>query len=127
MLSPWLAAAAVVAACMTATFAVALRRRDNSIVDVTYGLAFVLATGATFALSPRRHPRETLLLVLVAVWGVRLAAHLLVRKWDQGEDFPSRLKGPEDGDHRIMPSPQAAFREPLRMSQSSPGTIRDSA
>jgi steroid 5-alpha reductase family enzyme len=90
MLSPWLVAAAVIAACMAATFALALRLRDNSIVDVTYGLAFVLATGATFALSPTRHPRETLLLVLVAVWGVRLAAHLLVRKWYQGEDFRYR-------------------------------------
>lgn len=90
MLSPWLVAAAVVTACMAATFLVALARRDNSIVDVTYGLAFVLATAATFALSPTRHPREALLLVLVAVWGVRLAAHILVRTRNRGEDFRYR-------------------------------------
>ena len=87
MLSPWLVATAVIAACMTATFAVAWWRRDNSIVDVTYGLAFVLATVVTFVLSPTRHPREALMLLLVTLWGMRLAVHLLVRKWGQGEDF----------------------------------------
>ncbi len=90
MLSPWLVAPAVIATCMAATFVVAWWRRDNSIVDVTYGLAFVLATVVTFVLSPTRHPREALLLVLVTIWGVRLATHLLVRKWNQGEDFRYR-------------------------------------
>jgi steroid 5-alpha reductase family enzyme len=90
MLFPWLVAAAVVAACMAATFAASLRLRDNSIVDVTYGLAAVLTTGVTFALSPTHHPRETILLLLVAVWGLRLATHLVVRKWGQGEDFRYR-------------------------------------
>jgi steroid 5-alpha reductase family enzyme len=90
MLSPWLVASAVIAACMAVTFVVALLRRDNSIVDVTYGLAFVLATVVTFVLSPTRHPREALLLLLVTVWGTRLATHLVVRKWNQGEDFRYR-------------------------------------
>ncbi|HVO09430.1 MAG TPA: DUF1295 domain-containing protein [Vicinamibacteria bacterium] len=91
MLTPWFVALAVVAACMAGTFFVALFRRDNSIVDITYGLAFVLATAVTFELSATRHPREALLLVLVAVWGVRLAVHLLVRGWNQGgEDFRYR-------------------------------------
>jgi steroid 5-alpha reductase family enzyme len=72
---------------MAVTFAVSLLLRDNSIVDVVYGLAAALAAAATFVLSPTRRPRELVLLVLVALWGVRLASHLLLRKWGQGEDF----------------------------------------
>jgi steroid 5-alpha reductase family enzyme len=68
------------AACLAITFGVSLRLRDNSIADIAYGLAAALATGATYAASPTRHPRETLLLLLVVFWGARLAAHLLVRK-----------------------------------------------
>jgi steroid 5-alpha reductase family enzyme len=83
---PWPVAAAVVAACMAVTFVLSLLLGDNSIVDVTYGLAAALTTAATFVLSPTRHPREAVLLALVGLWGVRLAAHLLVRKWGQGED-----------------------------------------
>lgn len=90
MTSPWLVAAAVVAVCMAATFLLALRRRDNGIVDVTYGLAFALAASASFALSPRHHPRQVLLLVLVSIWGLRLAAHLTGRKRGQPEDFRYR-------------------------------------
>lgn len=90
MLGPWLPAVVVVAACMAVTFVVSLLLRDNSIVDVTYGLAAALATATTFVLSPTRHPREVVLLALVGFWGVRLATHLLVRKWGQGEDFRYR-------------------------------------
>lgn len=90
MPGPWLVAAAVIAGCMAITLVLSLLRRDNSIVDVTYGLAAALATAVTFALSPTRHPREALLLALVGLWGARLATHLLVRKWGQGEDFRYR-------------------------------------
>lgn len=90
MLEPWLMAAAVIAGCMAVTFVLSLLRRDNSIVDVTCGLAAALATAVTFALSPTRHPREALLLVLVGLWGARLATHLIARKWGQGEDFRYR-------------------------------------
>ncbi len=86
MLGPWLVAAAVIAACMAVTFVVSLPLRDNSIVDVTYGLATALATATTFVLSPTRHPREAVLLTLVGLWGARLATHLVVRKWGRGED-----------------------------------------
>ncbi len=90
MLDPWIPAAAVVAACMAVTFLLSLLLRDNSIVDVTYGLAAALAAATTFVLSPTRHPREAVLLALVGLWGVRLATHLLVRKSGQGEDFRYR-------------------------------------
>ncbi len=90
MLGSWFPAVAVVATCMAVTFVLSLLLRDNSIVDVTYGLAAALATAATLALSQSRHPREVVLFALVGLWGIRLAAHLLVRKWRQGEDFRYR-------------------------------------
>ena len=75
---------------MTMVFLLALFLEDNSIVDVAYGLAFVLASGAAFLSSPSGNPRQILVMVLVTVWGIRLAAHIFVRKAGKGEDFRYR-------------------------------------
>jgi len=88
--SPWLVASTAIAVSMALTFALALRLRDNSIVDIAYGLIFVIVSAVTFAGSPTRHPREILLLVLVGLWGIRLAAHLALRKRNEAEDFRYR-------------------------------------
>lgn len=76
---------------MTAAFMVAMLVKDNSIVDVVYGTAFVMAGWATFAVHAQGHPRQYLLLGLVSVWGIRLATHIFMRKrGEEGEDFRYR-------------------------------------
>jgi len=75
---------------MTTVFLLALFLEDNSIVDVAYGLAFVMACGAAFLNSPGSHPRLILAMILVTVWGTRLATHIFVRKSGKGEDFRYR-------------------------------------
>lgn len=76
---------ALVAAYMTAWFAVALLKKDNSVADIAWGLGFVLVAAVTFS---RRGPLFLPLLVtsLVTVWGARLAFHILVRNRTRGED-----------------------------------------
>lgn len=75
---------------MTAVFLLAMYLEDNSIVDIAYGVAFVLACGAAYLIYGSGHPRQLLAMALVTIWGVRLAVHLFVRKWGKGEDFRYR-------------------------------------
>ena len=84
-LNAWAACAVLVAVYMTAWFALALARKDNSIADIAWGLGFVLVAVFTFF---RRGSLFLPLLVtaLVAAWGARLALHILVRNKRRGED-----------------------------------------
>ena len=75
---------------MTCVFVLALILRDNSIVDIFYGPAFVVAAGAAYLKFATWHPRQILLMALLTIWGVRLGTHLLVRHRGRGEDFRYR-------------------------------------
>jgi steroid 5-alpha reductase family enzyme len=83
---------------MTAIFALALWLKDNSIVDVAYGLAFVLTCGTAFLFYGEGHPRQWLVVSLISIWGLRLAGHIFQRKKGEGEDFRYRQWREEWGD-----------------------------
>jgi steroid 5-alpha reductase family enzyme len=80
--------AAAVAALMLATFLYAMRTRVHAIMDTVWGLGFVLIALVSFLLSSGSGVtgRRVLVLVLVAVWGVRLSAHIYIRNRGRGED-----------------------------------------
>lgn len=80
----------VLLAYMTAIFGLALWLKDNSIVDVAYGIAFVLTCGLAFLACGDGHPRQWLVVSLVSIWGLRLACHIFLRKQGEGEDFRYR-------------------------------------
>ncbi|PLX99569.1 MAG: steroid 5-alpha reductase [Desulfuromonas sp.] len=72
---------------MTLIFVIAMAIKDNSIVDIFYGLVFLVGCwGAAihFGLS---HQRQLLILAVLTLWGCRLAIHLFLRKKGHGEDF----------------------------------------
>ncbi|MDO3379786.1 DUF1295 domain-containing protein [Geoalkalibacter halelectricus] len=90
-MNPFLLAALVLLIFMSAVFVLAMRLKNNSIVDIAYGLAFVLVGWITFAVYGDAHPRQLLILALVTLWGLRLAGHIFLRKQgEQGEDFRYR-------------------------------------
>lgn len=70
-----------------ALWLISLRLKNSSIVDLFWGLFFVLAVWQFFALTDGAPARKLLIAALVTVWGVRLSGHLLLRNWGQGEDF----------------------------------------
>jgi len=86
----FLLAASVLFVFMTMLFVLAMYLKDNSIVDIAYGLAFVLICWTAFLGYGGGHPRQLLVLALVSLWGVRLAVHILLRKVGEGEDFRYR-------------------------------------
>ena len=80
----------VVAVAMVITALVARRLNRVSVVDVAWGLAFVAAAVVCALVGPPLTDadawRSWLLVVLVAVWGGRLAWHILKRSRGHGED-----------------------------------------
>lgn len=70
------------------TFAVAVRVGKQAVIDVTWGLGFVAIAITAFATSGGHGDalRRWLALVLTAVWGLRLAAHIFSRSRGKGED-----------------------------------------
>ena len=87
----FLSAALALLAFMSGMYLVGLLARDNSLVDIAYGPAFVVAGwSAWWQAGAPAHVRPLLLLVLVTLWGVRLGLHLGLRHRGRGEDFRYR-------------------------------------
>jgi len=72
--------AAIVATGMSAMWLLSLALGDVSIVDVYWGVGFALICWSVAIAAGSWTPRAALLLVLVSVWALRLALHLL-RRW----------------------------------------------
>lgn len=68
------------------TFLVGRRIGRYNVVDVAWGLGFVAVAAIAAALGNGDPFRRILLLVLVAVWGLRLAGHMVVKSAGKGED-----------------------------------------
>jgi steroid 5-alpha reductase family enzyme len=82
-----LASLVTVLVYMTALFAVALRRKDNSVADAGWGIGFLVVWAVTFFLEPGGTVLQGLSGILVAAWGLRLSIHVGVRNRGRGEDF----------------------------------------
>ncbi len=77
----------VIAALMIVTWLVSLRLVNASIVDIVWGLGFVVVAGVTLATGAGHDTRRVLLAGLTAVWGLRLALYLAWRNGIRHEDF----------------------------------------
>jgi steroid 5-alpha reductase family enzyme len=75
----------LVVGLMTAVWLLSLARNDASVIDPFWGLGFLAVTVASCA-GNGLVPRTALLLILVAVWSLRLSVYLLWRNWGHGED-----------------------------------------
>jgi len=80
-----LAAATLVAGAMLALWALSLRLRDVSLVDVYWGPGFAAIAWTSVAVAGPS-PRGVLAALLATAWGTRLAVHLARRRRGAGED-----------------------------------------
>lgn len=77
--------AALVCVAMILLWLISLRLQDASIVDIFWGIGFVLIAGSTFAVASREQ-RSIVLTALTTIWGLRLAAYIAWRNHGKGED-----------------------------------------
>ncbi len=77
----------VICLYMTIIFILALRRKDNSIVDVAWGIGFIVISVYSIIQSGEVDLRKMIVSLLVAMWGLRLSYHIMVRNSGNGEDF----------------------------------------
>lgn len=77
---------ATVMAMMFAIWLLSLIKKDASIVDVFWGLGFVMVAWLTFLQADGYLVRGVLITLLTTLWGLRLALYILVRNWGHGED-----------------------------------------
>ncbi len=83
---------------MTAVWVFSLWKRDASIIDVFWGLGFILVAWVYFWMSEASTARKYLVVALVTLWGVRLSLYILWRNWGKGEDYryqAMRAKNPK--------------------------------
>lgn len=82
-----LVAAGTIAALMLVTWLVSLPLRNASIVDLIWGLGFVLVAWAVRLTVDGSSARQWLLVAMVTVWGLRLSVYLTWRNHGNGEDY----------------------------------------
>lgn len=83
----WGIAALVVWAFVTIVWIVSVFLKNASIVDIFWGLTFVLSSGVYYALGDGYEGRKVLVTALVTIWGLRLAIHIAARNIGKGEDY----------------------------------------
>ncbi len=76
--------------CMVVLFLLACLLKNNSIVDIFWGIGFVVLAFFSLALSAAITPKKLMVCMLIAAWGLRLAVHILLRNLGRGEDFRYR-------------------------------------
>lgn len=82
-----LASAGAIALLMVATWLISLKMRDASIVDIVWGLGFVVVAATAAVVGEGFADRRLLLVSLVGVWGLRLSGYLAWRNLGHGEDY----------------------------------------
>ena len=78
---------ALIAGLMTVLWLVSLRIRNVSIVDVFWGLGFVLVSWTTCLLTDAVSTRRWVIVATATLWGTRLAAYLAWRNIGKPEDY----------------------------------------
>lgn len=85
-----LAAAIAIVVLMIGTWLVSLAIRNASIVDIVWGLGFVVVAWVVRAQGDTNTARQWLLVALTSVWGLRLTIHLYWRNHGEPEDYRYR-------------------------------------
>jgi steroid 5-alpha reductase family enzyme len=84
---------------LTLLWGVSIAIKDASIVDIFWGLGFVLLAWFYFYLTNNQSLRAKVLVGLVTLWGVRLALHLAFRNLGKGEDYRYQVWRKEHGNN----------------------------
>jgi steroid 5-alpha reductase family enzyme len=90
----------VLLACNTLLWAWSVRLRNASIVDIWWGLGFVVVGWCYAHWQQATMLRNLVVLAALTAWGLRLAIHLTIRNWGKGEDYRYQQFRNQYGAHR---------------------------
>jgi len=76
----------LIIAMMTALWVLSLILKNSSIVDIFWGIGFVIINLAAYY-SSQQTIQQTLLTIIVTLWGLRLSIHIYLRNHGKPEDF----------------------------------------
>jgi steroid 5-alpha reductase family enzyme len=77
---------ALIAMLMAALWGVSLRTRNAAIVDIFWGLGYVVIAWTSWWWTGSTGLRQLLLVGMTTLWGLRLAVYLARRNWGRPED-----------------------------------------
>lgn len=86
-LQVYILALAAIMLLMTLLWLISIKIKDVSIVDIFWGLGFVIAGWVYFYYTEGIETRKILIMTLVSVWGLSLSVYLAWRNLGKGEDF----------------------------------------
>lgn len=72
---------------VSAFFILALIKKDNSLIDIGWGIGFMLVAIYSLLRNGLFLPRQILVTLLILFWGSRLSFFIYLRKRGKGEDF----------------------------------------
>lgn len=68
-------------------FIIAQIKQNNGLVDIAWGLGFVVVAFNSYFSGSHQTERGALVTILVTLWGLRLAYYLFRRNWNKSEDY----------------------------------------
>ncbi|MDB5281748.1 MAG: conserved rane protein of unknown function [Bacteroidota bacterium] len=86
-MDPFLLSALCILGFMCIMFAIALIKKDNSIVDGGWGLGIIMVAYVTFIFFGHDRLHQKLVTFITTVWGLRLSAYIIIRNLGKPEDF----------------------------------------
>ena len=89
-LTAMITAAVTIGILMIAMWVLSLAVKNASIVDIGWGLGFVMVAWAVRARVDGNTDRQRLLVAMTTLWGLRLAGYLFARNHGKGEDYRYR-------------------------------------
>ena len=86
-INSWLYSLAPILICMISLWIISLILKNVAIVDIFWGLGFVIVFWLTYIRTPLNYQLKTILLgAMVTIWGIRLTIHILFRSIGKPED-----------------------------------------
>lgn len=68
-------------------FIIAIVKKDNSVIDIGWGLGFILISVVSLSFINKLELKHLIINTLTIIWGLRLSIYLFIRNHKKGEDF----------------------------------------
>jgi len=79
--------ASLILLCMISMFVLSILLKDNSIIDIFWGIGFILITVLCLVINGEYTLKKGITTLIVLLWGLRLAIHIYLRNKGKTEDF----------------------------------------